>query len=62
MEKIAVWPISVYNPSDVFCTTVRRLKRLTNVAFGCVQVFLMYGGLDMSTPSLHRESANSLIH
>ena len=62
MKKIAVWPISVYNSSDVFCTTVRRLKRLTNVAFGRIQVFPMYGSLDVSAPSPHRESTDSLIH
>ena len=56
MEKIAVWLISVYNSSDVFCTTVRRLKRLTNVAFGHVQAFPMHGGLSVCAPSLRRES------
>ena len=29
--------------------------------FGSVQAFPMYGGLGMSTPSLHRESTDSLI-
>ena len=42
-------------------TTVRHLKRLTNVAFGCVQASPMYGSLGMSAPFLHRESTDSLI-
>ena len=29
--------------------------------FGSVQAFPMYGGLGMSTPSLHRESTDSLM-
>ena len=29
--------------------------------FGSVQAFPMYGGLGMSTPSLHRESSASLM-
>ena len=44
-----------------FSTTVRWLKRLTNVPFGRVQAFPMYSSLGMSAPSLHRESTDSLI-
>ena len=36
--------------------------QVTNVAFGRAQAFPMYGGLGMSTPSLHRELTDSLIH
>ena len=74
MEKIAVFPFSVYNSSDVFyaiceCywvhsdsyTMVRYLKRLKSSRLGRVQDFPMYGGLGMSAPSLHRESTDSLI-
>ena len=74
MEKIAVFPFSVDNSSGVFeaiceCywvhsdsyTIVRYLKRLKSSRLGRVQAFPMYGGLDMSAPSLHRESTNSLI-
>ena len=74
MEKIAVFPFSVDNSSDVFeaiceCywvhsdsyTIVRYLKRLKSSRLGRVQAFPMYGGLGMSAPSLHRESTDSLI-
>ena len=74
MEKIAVFPFSAYNSSDVFyaiceCywvhsdsyTMVRYLKRLKSSRLGRVQAFPMYGGLGMSAPSLHRESTDSLI-
>ena len=37
-------------------------KKLTNAAFGRLQAFRMYGGIGMSAPSLHRESADSLIY
>ena len=37
------------------------LKRLTNAALGRLQAFRMYGGIGMSTSSLHRESTDSLI-
>ena len=40
---------------------VRYLKRLKSSRLGRVQAFPMYGGLGMSTPSLHRESTDSLI-
>ena len=36
--------------------------RLTNAAFGRLQAFCMYGGIGMSTPSLHGESTDSLMH
>ena len=75
MEKIAVFPFSVDNSSDVFeaiceCywvhsdsyTIVRYLKRLKSSRLGRVQAFPMYGGLGMSAPSLHRESTDSLIY
>ena len=34
---------------------------LKGLEFGRLQAFLMYGGLGMSGPSLHRESTDSLI-
>ena len=37
------------------------LKRLANAALGRLQAFRMYGGIDMSASSLHRESTDSLI-
>ena len=70
MEKIAVFPFSVYNSSDAICecywvhsdsyTMVRHLKRLKSSRLGRVQAFPMYGSLGMSVPSLHRESTESL--
>ena len=73
MEKIAVFPFSVYNSNDVICecywvhndsyTMVSYLKRLKSSRLGHVQAFPMYGGLyiGMSAPSLHTESTDSLI-
>ena len=41
--------------------TVSYIKRLTNTALGRLQAFRMYGGIGMSTSSLHSESTDSLI-
>ena len=41
---------------------IRYLKRLKSLMFVCVKAFPMYGGIGVSTPSLHRQSTNSLIH
>ena len=40
---------------------VRYLKRLKSSKFVRVKAFPMYGGIGVSTPSLHRESTDSLI-
>ena len=74
MEKISVFPFSVYSSSDVFwaiceCywvhsdsyTMVRYLKRLKSSKFVYVKAFPMYGGIGVSAPSLHRESTDSLM-
>ena len=37
------------------------LKRLKSSKFVLVKPFPMYGGIGVSTPSLHRESTDSLI-
>ena len=59
-----VWPISVANSSYSMSVAgySESLKRLTNATFGRLQAFLLYGGLGISTSSLHRESTDSLIH
>ena len=40
---------------------IRYLKRLNSSMFVRVKAFPMYGGIDVSMPSLHRESTDSLI-
>ena len=61
----------MYNCSGVFRyfgsienhlqTMIRYLKRLISSMFVCVKAFptCMYGGMGVSTPSLHRESTDS---
>ena len=41
-------------------TMIIDLKRLKSSKFVRAKAFPMYGGIDLSAPSLHRESADSL--
>ena len=61
IAMVSSYFVNVFRSKNTRGSECSDLKRLTNAALGRLQAFRMYGGIGMSTSSLHRESTDSLI-